>query len=151
MTLGVIGGFAGLVWQFFGLITGDYEEFKKNVSLLKSFYTVDDNILDSNYVGDKIIKSVIGSEGPDDTLNNNMKKKVYSHSEYEYNYVNTLEALLYKIICCCCKTERSKRAFRRQKLHEEGVQRMLNELDIVGLIRKLRKLNLLANTKLKDH
>ena len=41
MILGVIGGFAGLVWQFFGLITADYEEFKKNVSLLKSFYTVD--------------------------------------------------------------------------------------------------------------
>jgi hypothetical protein len=82
MVLGVIGGFAGLVWQFFGLITADYEEFKKNVSLLKSFYTVDDNILDKNYVGDKVIKSVIGSEGPDDTLSNNMKKKIYSHSEY---------------------------------------------------------------------
>jgi len=41
VVLGIIGGLSGLVWQGFGLIMGGYEEFKKDVSLLKSFYTID--------------------------------------------------------------------------------------------------------------
>ena len=48
--LGVIGGFAGLIWQFFGLVTSNYEEFKKNTSLLKSFYSVDRDALDLDFV-----------------------------------------------------------------------------------------------------
>jgi hypothetical protein len=47
--LGVIGGLSGLIWQFSGLFIGDYEDFKKNVSLLKSFYTIDKNATESFY------------------------------------------------------------------------------------------------------
>jgi hypothetical protein len=50
MILGIIGGLSGLIWQFNGLLIGDYEEFKKNMSLLKSFYTIDKNTTDINYV-----------------------------------------------------------------------------------------------------
>jgi hypothetical protein len=45
----VIGGLSGLLWQATGLLWGDYEEFKKNVSLLKSFYTIDKNTTDPFY------------------------------------------------------------------------------------------------------
>jgi hypothetical protein len=40
--LGSISGFAGLVWLLFNLIFGSYEGFKKEMSMLKTFYTFDE-------------------------------------------------------------------------------------------------------------
>jgi hypothetical protein len=114
MILGVIVGFAGLVWQFFGLITNDYEGFKKNVSLLKSFYTVDNNVLDHNYKSQKMNKSTIGSEGPNDNLGSNIKRKISKHAEYQYTYWNSIEASILSCCCCCFKDKACHRtAIRR--------------------------------------
>ena len=40
------------------------------------------------------------------------------------------------------------KAIKRAKLHDEGVDRMHHELDIVGLVRTLRKTEFMANSHL---
>ena len=40
--LGVIGGFAGLIWMTFSAVFGGYEEFKLKTDLLSKFFTTND-------------------------------------------------------------------------------------------------------------
>ena len=152
IVLGIIGGLSGLIWQFSGLFMSDYEDFKKNMSILKSFYTIDKNTMDQNYVQEKINRNLIGEEGPHDTLINNIKKRLDLNIEYRYGYGSFVCARLISCFnCCCYQTSCAQKRLKRYELHEEGVQRMNDELDIVGLIRTLRKSQFMANTYLKEY
>jgi hypothetical protein len=85
------------------MMTSDFQNFKKNVSLLKSFYTVDRYVREVTYEGENPLESLIGSEGPNDTLKNNIKKKINRHSEISYLYSNLMEASCYSTFSCCCR------------------------------------------------
>lgn len=51
LMLGVIGGFAALVWSTAGVIIGSYQEFRMETSLLQYFYTTDPNVTDEAISG----------------------------------------------------------------------------------------------------
>ena len=42
MMIGTIGGFIGLVYMIFGVFISGYEDFKREISLVKSFYSTND-------------------------------------------------------------------------------------------------------------
>jgi hypothetical protein len=102
------------------VIFGGYEAFKKDQSLLKTFYTFD-KIKDLNLV-----------ESPHQNLTEILKSK----ESYSYPYCTFFCDGLASFFCCssnCCK----KRVDRLQ-LHSDSIDRLSAELDLVNVISQLR-------------
>jgi hypothetical protein len=99
----------------------DFEAFKKNMSLLKSFYTIDKNAADPNYEKEGISQNLIGEDGTHDSLMNNIKRKLEREVEYQYGYCSYYGARILSCCSCCCKNSCASQRLKRLELHEQGV------------------------------
>ena len=76
---------------------------------------------------------------------------MYNRTTYAYSYWSFLKAsCLVPYCCCCCKSACQKR-LDRLKLHEQSVDRMNVETDIVGIIQALRQSAFYNRTMLKKY
>ena len=66
-------------------------------------------------------------------------QKVASQDKYWYNYHEYFEALLLKSCCCCFKKTRCyARKLHRLEQHQEAVAKLVEELDIVRILKVTR-------------
>jgi len=71
---------------------------------------------------------------------------------YKYNYNSFWIAGCLKDYCCCFKNmDCHKKRVERLDLHDESVNRMQTETDIVGMVRSLRLVDFNLRTQLKQH
>jgi hypothetical protein len=122
MILGIIGGFAGLVWSLLNLCIGSCQTFRLETHLLKSFYSADSCIKENNIE-------------PNDRVEKDITAELKDRTNYVYSYWSYFLACSLKKGCCCCRRYKCCRQHeKRYDFHAENVERMNSELDIVGLV-----------------
>jgi len=63
LILGVVGGFAGLVWSTFSCCIGGYESFRQETEQLESFYSSGKRIKSHSIVGEEEDTNTGDNEG----------------------------------------------------------------------------------------
>jgi hypothetical protein len=133
MLLGIIGGFSALVWQVFGLCFSGYDAYHLEEELLNKFYSTENNVKSKGIreANTGLIYEVI-NEG-DNSVGAKVAQKLYSRKAYNFSYWHAMYAKLLRCCCCCFKTKDCMSTrLERLRLHEENIERMNNEIDIVG-------------------
>jgi hypothetical protein len=101
---------------------------------LNRFYSTENNVK-SKGVSDSnssLIYTVINEE-ENVSVGAKVAQKLYSRKAYRYSYWHYAYARLLKCLCCCLKTKDCVATrLERLRLHEENIERMNNEIDIVG-------------------
>jgi len=131
--LGIIGGFASLVWMTFGFLSSSYEDHKLNTSLLKMFYSTDKSVMKEDEVDTKP-SDLVGSQ----SVQAEIEDELAVRTQYGYSYTSYFAAKLLVCFNCCCKCPCAEKRTKRLELHQESIERMSHEIDIVGLIQSLR-------------
>jgi len=138
--LGVIGGFSGLIWSIMGCCVGGYETFRQETEQLESFYSSDKNVKSAE----------IFAASPDHPENrdahqqgNGMLAKVKlefeGRQEYQYLYCDHFTAWLLSFFECFCKNSKClRKRVDRLNFHNECVDLLTGETDIVNMVRTLR-------------
>jgi hypothetical protein len=62
MLLGIIGGFAALVWQVFGLCSSPYEGYHQEEELLNQFYSTENKVKSKGIREEGLIYSAVNNE-----------------------------------------------------------------------------------------
>ena len=114
----------------FIFIFSGYESFKMETSYLKSFYSTDEEVkrdcLDEPESEDKY---------SDQNDQEKVISKLSNRSEYNYYYCTFLVAKFLRCCCCCCKKHSCMNTrITRLEYHTDCVDRLQEEIDIVGLI-----------------
>ena len=145
LVLGVIGGLSGIVWAVLAMIFGGYEAFRYQTSLISSIYPT--SPMDTPIDGD-----LNQSEGQR-KAKLQMMQTVAQRGKYWYSYFEYLWAsLLAAWFCCCVRNYRcSKKRVSRLKRHNEAVEKLEDEIDIVKLLYVQRIGQFLAKLLLKKH
>jgi hypothetical protein len=98
-----------------------YESFQLELQMLKSFYSVSEH-----EAGSKINKD-------ESDIRLSMAEMLSHRKQYEYSFC---EHLLTRFACCCRK--KCKNLRQQRTLHNESVERLMRELDIVSFVRDQR-------------
>jgi hypothetical protein len=93
LTLGVIGGFTGLIWEMLTYLLGGYESFKFNKSVIEEIYTTTDRS-----------RMRQGHEPESmEQAQSDLRKALDTTRRYEYTYAEYLCTGWMQSCCCCCK------------------------------------------------
>lgn len=140
VTVGIIGGYTGLVWAIIMFSIGGYQSFKMDASYAKTLFTrqekqpkrarSEEEMLDDGYLLDSINGRV----------------------HYSYTYVeNWLTWFLTTFLCCFSKLACYKNRLTRYEVHQSSKERLSAETDIVQIIEQSRITHFLAKIGLKRH
>jgi hypothetical protein len=99
-----------------------YGKFQLETNLLRSFYSVDEG-----HAGHKVNKK-------ENDVRLSLAEMLSHRSDYQFHFMSYFCT---KFACCCLKKYCVK-ALAKKRLHNESVERLMRELDIVSFVRDQR-------------
>ena len=127
------------------LIFGSYEAFRLQNSLIGSIYPTSPQ----DFKGEDLLSEDPSSERKAKLA---MMRTVSERGKYWYSYPEYMLVSFLRMCCCCCsKRQCFQRRLERLERHEEAVDKLANEIDIVKLLYVQRVGQFIAKLILKKH
>lgn len=109
--LAVIGGYAGIIWQIINFLIGGYQDFKFEMSLMRSLYTRDKKRRKENQI--------------EEDHEMEIKAQILNRKPHHFTFVERLNTKLISTFCCCfyplkCYKDRHK----REVAHDQARDRL---------------------------
>jgi len=136
-----------------GFCVGGYESFRQETEQLDSFYSSDKNVKSAEiHTDDHDSSQGHDAEHQGNDMFSKVKHEFDGRQEYQYLYCDHFSAWLLSFFECFCKNSKClRKRVDRMNFHNECVDLLTGETDIVNMVRSLRMSDFVNRHKLTNY